>query len=144
MDVGVLVFGALCSARTAKGLLTASMKLTWDDRLEFFASLPRRLCCLGDWGSFNSCSAKPIVSSTPSSSDSKSSSSSAGGLPLVMRNTPKKVRRQPPINLIACFPVVRSKSRYSTALPTMTHNVKETNCIGMTWVESNLCRALFR
>lgn len=142
--LGVLDAGAPDSAKTAKGLLTASMKLTRDDRLELFASLPRGLCCLGDTGSFASCSARPIVSWTPSSSDNMSSSSSADGLPLVMRNTPKKVRRQPPMNLIACSAVVRSKSLYSTALPMMTHNVKETNCMGMTWVDSNLCRALFK
>lgn len=59
-----------------------------------------------------SCSTRPIVSSTPSASERLASSLTSWGCrPLVMRKTPKKVNRQPPTNLTACSPVVRSKSR---------------------------------
>lgn len=135
--VGILNVGTPESAK-------AVLKLTRDDlRVDLLLSLSRRLRCPGTCGVPASCSARLIVSSTSSSSERISSSSSCGGLPLVIKNTPKKVRRQPPMNLRACSVVVCSKSRYKTALPIMTHNVKDTNCIGMTCVESNLCRALF-
>lgn len=139
--------GTPVSARTASGLLTASIKLTRDERLLAVVPLLRRLCTSGDWTGGGtaavSCSARRIVSSMSSSSDSvSSSSSSADGRPLVMRNTPKKVRKQPPMNFRACSAVVRSKSRYRTALPIITHRVNETNWIGMTCVESNRCSAL--
>lgn len=74
-----------------------------DDRRDLVVALPR-LDGVGLTGGVEtwSCSARPIVSSTPSVSDSvSSSSSSCRGLPLVMRKTPKKVKRHPPTNLTA-------------------------------------------
>lgn len=130
-----------------------SAKLTRDillDRRDGVAvMLSRRWLCCG-WGiaedeALPSCCVRPIVSSTPSASDSVSSSSSSSSLrslPDVMRKTPKKVRRQPPTNLAACFMFVFSKSRYRTALPMMTHSVNMTNWMGMTWVESKRDSAL--
>lgn len=85
-------------------------KLTLDDR-RLLPSLSRYLGRVGDWGAFGSCSERWRVSSMSSSSERVSSSPSDGGLPLVMRNTPKKVNRQPPTNLTARSGVVRSKSR---------------------------------
>jgi hypothetical protein len=60
----------------------------------------------------------------------------------VIRNTPKKVRRQPPMNLETFSVVAFSKSRYKIALPIITDKVNITNCTGMTCVESNRCSAL--
>lgn len=94
--------------------LTVSAKLTLDNLLD------RRDWDFGVSGSCtgigpdppSSCLVRPMVSSIPSISDSKSSSSSClCWRPLVMRKTPKNVRRHPPTNAAACLGVVFSKSR---------------------------------
>ena len=90
--------------------------------------------------SYLSSSTKPIAFSS-SSRSSASASSSFPALPPVIKYTPKNVNAQPPKNLPNRLALADWKSRYSTALPIITEIVKRTNCTGMTWVESNLCRA---
>lgn len=134
--------------RVARG--RDSAKLTCEARrergtsLSFAPSSPNsrllRIVCASS--SFVSCKASPILSS-PSSSESSSSSSSFRGRPLVISQTPKKVKRQPPMNLIMSSALARWKSRYNIALPIITDSVNITNWTGMTCVESNLWRALF-
>jgi hypothetical protein len=74
-------------------------------------------------------------------SGSLSSSSEVFGLLLVISQTPRNVKAQPDTNFIAWSVLVRSKSRYKTALPKITDSVKSTNCVGITWVASNRCSA---
>lgn len=85
-----------------------SLKLTLEDLLDLSGAV-----LFGGTGSAaRSWLERLMVSSIPSASERvSSSSSSCGGLPLVMRKTPKKVKRQPPTNFMACSRVVRSKSR---------------------------------
>ena len=89
---------------------------------------------------YPSSSTSPIVFSS-SSRSSVPLSPSFPALPLVIKYTPKNVKAQPPKNLPNRLASASWKSRYNTALPMMTEIVKRTNCTGMTWVESNLCRA---
>lgn len=82
-----------------------------------------------------------LMASSDSGSRSSSSSSRLLGRPVVMNHTPKKVIAQPPTNLPASCPEVRSKSRYKMADPRMTDSVNKTNWTGMTWVASKRCNA---
>jgi hypothetical protein len=88
-------------------------------------------------------SATRLMASSGSGSRSSSSSSSSCRRcrPVVMNHTPRKVMAQPPTNLPASSPEVRSKSRYRTADPRITESVKRTNCTGMTCVASKRCNA---
>ena len=112
----------------------SSAKLT-DDPLRVWAS-----SLLSGTSRYLSSSTSPIVFSS-SSRSSVFSSLSFPALPLVIKYTPTNVNAQPPKNLPNRLASAAWKSRYSTALPIMTEIVKRTNCTGMTWVESNLCRA---
>jgi len=93
--------------------------------------------------SSSSSSTRWMASALWSSAISRSSTTSCFvPRPLVMHQTPRKVSAMPPKNSPSLSAVVFSKSRYNIALPVTTNMVKQTNCVGMTCVESKRCSAL--
>lgn len=86
--------------------------------------------------SYLSSSIRPMPSSSSPISIPSSCPPPPFSRPLVIKYTPRKVSKHPPMNFTNLSAVADSKSRYKMALPMITERVNRTNWVGITWVES--------